>query len=680
MVAQRSAQHPINSAPSLRSHASVLAKHLASTEGAQVLATLQDLELFRENRSPESVQLAVQRDVIGIWRGSSDGSWTRVAYTEAWNRFADVAGLPPKGRHPRVVLLGESVARAYFFDPVLTFATMIERSVTDAWKPIETVDLAAVGLGLSDLQTMVDRVVDLEPDLVVIFAGNNWIFEPLPQQWEVQRRDLWQGGDLAAAKELVLGEFLLPRTRTFFDNLGAVLHGARIPGVFVLPEYNLFGYTDALDEYTPALGPSATRRWMELNAEAHEALQQGNLEACSVAAEGMLALDQGIHAAGHRWMGKAALLGGREREARRYYQLARDAPCGLPHSVSPRCPERVAETIRHECAAKGVRLVDLPVVWGEEHGVAAREFFLDYCHLSLRGLELVAGQVAEAVVTALSREEHTAGAPIAVRAQIADRDQATAVLLAALHNAGLGAPKATVAGLAHVALEKSPELTTLVDGFLDFRNRRCADWLAQSFAPTLRSRQMRRYLATRPSSVATTIGQLPLYEALATAGARHDRSLAARARAVRLGECEHRDQPVDLLEYRPVNAHELDSPHCAFHRSRVQVDRFYLITDGTTPIQVELTSRANVAHGAALSLRVNGAFERRIPVGQRWRRSRLSVPRSAMRRDVNLVEIEWPPPKYYRRTRSVSGFAAAPNPYFGFGEIAALSWASSGDC
>jgi hypothetical protein len=148
-----------------------LAELLASDNGTLILAQLQKLT-FAANRKPISRQVGNTLR-IGIWdavpvEGGSIEFARSADLATDWRYWADVERIPPKNGR-RVVLVGESVARGYLFDPAITFAGMLEAALG-----VEVVDLARTDLTAIELPALFEALPALEPDAVVLFAGNNW--------------------------------------------------------------------------------------------------------------------------------------------------------------------------------------------------------------------------------------------------------------------------------------------------------------------------------------------------------------------------------------------------------------------------------------------------------------------------------------------------------------------------
>lgn len=161
----------------LKSFAANIARSLAG--GQEALEILRGLGLLAE--TPDGASNPVPKPGwVGIWEPrTEDGN---VSYQRAreqageWTSWADVERIPPKGPRQRVVLIGESVARGYFYPPHLTPARVLEALLGVAGIPggAEVVDLAKNDLDGLALGALVNASLALQPDAIVLFAGNNW--------------------------------------------------------------------------------------------------------------------------------------------------------------------------------------------------------------------------------------------------------------------------------------------------------------------------------------------------------------------------------------------------------------------------------------------------------------------------------------------------------------------------
>src|SRR5262245_8783950 len=133
---------------------------------------------------------------IGPWKPTNlDGelAFVRDAPGPLGDDWAPVRVLRPKrtgafGTVPRrVCLLGESAAAGFFYAPHATPARALEAHLGAAAGEgqFEVIDLTRVSLevegGPESLTRIVLASLQLEPDLLVVFAGNNWFSRAVPR-------------------------------------------------------------------------------------------------------------------------------------------------------------------------------------------------------------------------------------------------------------------------------------------------------------------------------------------------------------------------------------------------------------------------------------------------------------------------------------------------------------------
>src|SRR5262249_11205096 len=151
---------------------------------------------------------------------------------------------PLKSARKRVLLLGESVARGYLFDPWLTPAVVLERMLNGALREqsgrdpsggdhtddgIEGVGLARTDLTVREPVPLLPVAPPLEPDALVLFAGNNWenVTQSM-QEFQLLATALRQGG-FPACRRAFTELVLLPACRAVLDLLAATGQTLRIP-------------------------------------------------------------------------------------------------------------------------------------------------------------------------------------------------------------------------------------------------------------------------------------------------------------------------------------------------------------------------------------------------------------------------------------------------------------------
>ena len=151
-----------------------LGELLADERGTIILAELQKLHLAT---SLPTVRPAIPSDEhLGIWRWDHEGGAAICPGVDSDERrlWSEIESIPPKTDKVRVVLLGESAARGYLFEPHLTFAKQLARVLDVIGKrQWDVVDLAKTGLTRGELTRLVASIELVKPDILVMFVGNN---------------------------------------------------------------------------------------------------------------------------------------------------------------------------------------------------------------------------------------------------------------------------------------------------------------------------------------------------------------------------------------------------------------------------------------------------------------------------------------------------------------------------
>ena len=582
-----------------------LAAALASDEGAIVLARMQRLALAA-SRAP----LPARPDSglrLGIWEpiAGDDGSleFARIATTaDEWRYWADVDRIPRK-TGKRVVLIGESVARAYLFDPELTLASMLAASLG-----VEVVDLARTDLIADHLPPLFDALPVLEPDAVVLFAGNNWCGARL----ELEELDLLanavRAGGFAKSRRVFL-DIIRGRARATLDAIAARLEGT--PLCVVVPEFNLRDWRSEQSVMAPTLPDIG--RWLALRAAG--------------LAEDMIAFDGGTSPVSQQLAAEQAIARGDLAVARQRLEGARDAMCGLMTAHSPRCPTVVQEELRSAASRHGFQLVDLPALFGP---LPDRRLFLDYCHLTGEGLRAAGAAIGNVVATTI---DVAALPPSEPPAAVASR----AHLLAAVHNAHYGQPDEIVRHHADRARALDPGVREFASALAEIVTRRSEPWLCRAWEVIGRDPQGRRYLGAIEMLRAPRVADITLATALASAAGGDevvDRLLMEEAPFL----------PLDLLapKHRATTMRDVIGqglgPMIGFVRATSPRSRFIVYrASGET-----LTARITVQAHGDVAVVVNGTEAARISAQPHWTTTEFGL---ELNRGQNVIELHWPTPQ-----------------------------------
>ena len=165
---------------------------------------------------------------IGIWNieKTQDGFnfYRNESKQEDWHRWVNRQTINISSKNKKILVLGESVARGFFYDPSYNLAMALKNSIHNILPDshaFDVIDLANNGLTLSDLSIQLDWIELINPDIVIIVAGNNFligeylIHSDLSNLQEKFDREGWQGAKKwehetikKYVKELILNKLL----------------------------------------------------------------------------------------------------------------------------------------------------------------------------------------------------------------------------------------------------------------------------------------------------------------------------------------------------------------------------------------------------------------------------------------------------------------------------------------
>src|SRR5439155_24505582 len=183
----------------------------------------------------------------------------------------------------------------------------------------------------------------LEPDALVLFAGNNWENVNLsPPEFQLLATALRRGGFPECRRSFIDG-MLLPAGRAVLDLLASTAKTLGIPSVVIVPEVNLREWRNQAAVMVPTLTGGANRAWLTLWAQAQAAFAAQRYEPAAALLGQMIDLDGGTGGPPRALLGECLLRLGRVSEARAAFVAARDAVCGIFARHAPLCPSAVQD-------------------------------------------------------------------------------------------------------------------------------------------------------------------------------------------------------------------------------------------------------------------------------------------------------------------------------------------------
>jgi hypothetical protein len=244
----------------------------------------------------------------------------------------------------------------------------------------------------------VGAVLQLTPDLLVIYAGNNWPMR-LPVHPGAGLDDSQSAA--AAVREGGIRGLLYElheRTREFSDKvLATIAHLTEvrgIPVVLVLPEVNLADWNR--NRPVAWLPGESSQQWHELHAEALSCSRSGKLETAASIAERMIELDARTCPTSLELLARIRSQQGQTVAALDLYREAVDARCWDNYPSTPSTNSVIRDAMRSSAQKYGFDLVDLPEIFQQylDSEIPGRRLFLDYCHLTLEGMKVAMAATA----------------------------------------------------------------------------------------------------------------------------------------------------------------------------------------------------------------------------------------------------------------------------------------------
>lgn len=652
-----------------------LADLLATPEGLRTARLLQASGLLAAPARPaEPRPLPRPPRPISIWSPREvDGepAFVRPDPLPLGDHYATTKILRPKRSELplRVCFFGESVAAGYLYAPHLTPARVLEAQLRAAGgaESFEVVDLARTNERLDTLVETVEASLQINPDVLVLFVGNNWNlletpevspYAPSRQRYALALREEGVRGPLRLAEEE-----LRRKAEGALDRIALIARAVGIPVVLVLPEVNL---ADWETRQPPVCLPGeGTARWHSFYKDACERLDRKDFAGAAEAAREMLALDGGACPSAFRLLARALAGSGDSGEALQAARAEVDASsyATLCFLAAPQAGTLARELLREAARRHGFSAVDLPSIFAEHTGSSLpdRRLFLDYCHLTTEGMEVAMAAVAAEVLNLSGMIEEPADwRSLLSRPAISPEAEATARLGAALHTAHRLLPVTAKGPILEywleAALDASPGIEETMRDLVAARS---------APAPAVLTAAQQRNLAS-PYRLLLQHGwrwdhlDADMIRAVSDVLERRGRSAWVEIVRGLLESHGLREEGVDLADsfylweplerfYPEVMTFE-DLPRRGTLRCPWPETSFCLILDGTRDVEIEPTVRLPLSGAepgnrwGEVRVSVDGAAAGSFEATERWTRAPLRIGRDHLRPGLNRLTLGWPAP------------------------------------
>jgi hypothetical protein len=586
----------------------------------------------------------------------------RLEMMDEWHFWANLGRIDPKGSKRRVLFMGESVARGYLYDPSFTPAMALQMILEEQFgkDQIEVIDLARTNLAY-EVRELALAALQLEPDIAIVFGGNNWGVAP-PTFQDIAETDRAVSSAGMAGLKRSCDEYLAIRSRGIVADIGSAYKSRGIPLIWIIPEFNLADWREP-SMNAPHLPGDLNREWLKLHDEAQQALREGDHVTAETLARKMVEIDQGVCVTGYYLLAECARRAKDLEGQRNYLGLARDAAAWDSSMTYTPKPYRVTqEAIRDLMHEYDYQTVDLPALFKQylDDELPGRRLFLDYCHLTTEGIAVAMSAAASCVLRSLKgidlpwyalAGDHVAPAP---------ETEAEASFMAAIHNAHRWQSYELVRYFCARALKFSPHVGELMLNYVELQTCNAApDRMSEAEQQIFRLGLplIHRYLLRQHDKRLDTVLLKAIVDALEEIG------IEARERLERLRRDEHsvRLRDIDLLdpfycsaagqpqEFEGLTWSTSHTGFChRYYRAFWPHSRFVFVGETDYAVNLCLTCRLPrpTSQDRKISIELNGKHEIEFDLNAQWSTWELTVPGEDVVEGLNEVLVRWPIPEF----------------------------------
>lgn len=645
---------------------------------------------------------------ISVWQPSEkDGQpvWERPKPEVLGDHYSDERYLWPKmaDSPTRICFFGESVAAGYLYAPHVTPAKVLNAQLNFVAGPgqYEVIDLARTNETLAGLVETVGSAMQLEPDVVVIFAGNNWNLLETPEwspylpgvKGRMRYAEKLKEGGLEAVIETAAKE-RLQKAWLALAEIGAIAAEAAVPVILVVPEVNLADWETCQPVHW--LDGEDLQTWYIRLAQAQKALKNQKWEEAAALARQMLDLDEGLCPTAYRLLVKANIGLGKLDVARK----AAEAEIGTSHYgtmaflAAPQAGPAEQEILRRAASFNGFTLVDLPEIFRKPSGYRGRlpdrTLFLDYCHLTINGMVWAMEAVVRSIFSLLVDKEALDSLDVLdlVNTEnvtnVTNKVVATTMFGGAIHNAHrLGAVTDKTELLVHWCRSSLAESPGIHQAMIDFVAVRSLPFPAVMTAEQQRILNS-PYLLRHQHGWKYSHMDADMIQAIIIALEEWDPMWAEAAKDVLVKNAALGQKPQTLLNhyYNAEPLHQLfpellktpDLTGWTIYRAFWPVSRFCFVMDGAADVTLDFSARfvKPVAPESSVIILVNRKRVGEVGCELSWSRHEVVVDGRYTQRGLNELAVRWPFPTVKKEVvwqeivaRLEKGLEAHLHPVFG---------------
>lgn len=608
----------------------------------------------------ETVQ--VQEKRVGIWiprliKGRE--YYVRdEKYKKEFYSWAKVPRIPPKNSKRRIIYLGESAARGFLLEPFYTPAPLLENLINSNLKPwepqVEVIDLARTDCDLHLLTELCSTCQAMKPDVIVILAGNNWIngFEFTESLVDKITGTMETGERFAGLKRIIeeqYKEMIVP----FMKHVDHISRTYQVPVVLVIPEFNLLDFPSNSVQRINLWPKGETREWLGLKEKSEQALKEEDTGKAELLIRQMIKLNEG-NPYGFELLARCKLKHDLFPEAGEYLRRALDTAMFRGQNV-PCCISVIRDTLLEEAAKYKMTVADLVEVFKEFQSgrPPGRELFLDYCHFTVEGIQIVVASIAQRLLSLFTNK----AAPAAELVKMVPKPDSSVIarshFFAAIHNAHRGEqPYDILYYHCTKALNESLSVKDLMLNYIKMASRHTEWSLSKECEKLFESGEMEQFsYILQPRN--HYLMDVELVDAIAAALKEHGIDVRDQVLTFRKKEHGFMNGKINLLEsyYYLFSYTALYRPSDSFYRAFSVQSHFFLVTGKDSDILIDLTCRVPGPNPKKekILFKVNDSIAAELTAGNKWENFSLEISKESLNDGVNIITLQWPPDVEYNK-------------------------------
>lgn len=666
----------------------------SQSEKVKALNLLMDLGYKDVPDKPVKSGEPYPEDYVGIYKPQIIGEQKHyirdTVFKDRWSFFADLHEIPPKMKKKRVILLGESVARGFLLDPLYTPAIVLEKllNANASNDKFEIIDLAETNLEMLGLKNRFKQCLALQPDVVILFAGNNWHQDYF--KWIASDQSILEKVQRSISASVnpgdikpVLEEIFSQMVKNFIDEIGNVTEQHQFPVVMMIPEFNLLDCRSTVGERAVTfLVNDGIKQWIASRDAAKAAQRENDIEEWLSHATQMIALDPS-HPLGYEMSADAYIKQNNFDEARTLLERGRDTALFKRSNSKPRMFTVIRDTILKEASKyERICLVDLPLVFKKHFNgrIPGKEIFLDYCHFTVKGIQLAMNEVSEQVLYLTDNEHNRVLKPTDVKPS--SDVIAMGHLFAAIHNMHWGQSTDILMYHCKEALKANKQLSRTMVYYCDMITRKAPNDLTKSLEMILTEntkidRYVHALMHPNDHKIMETELVTAMIHALQTVGV----NITNYISELRKNEHTAEGKDINLMQsyYHATSYDEYQGVRSACLQARDNESKFFIIADHGVGLNISISCRVPLSSehvkNQPVKFLLNGTLLRSYIASNEWMSIELRLPDTVCKEGINELSIQWPVPEKVNRKIAVDGTPASllTSIFYVFGEITQCS-------